>query len=766
MKKYRDGDGMAILYDIAGRSRINLAPLSEQVDSQAMLSGCTKQICRDILRAWSNVGVTEDPASPIDFLVEWLGDRIEVSGDQHLHLLVREAFESGDEITLGHKSLINPFWLLSKGDDKLAQPDVVIRGLVHGDLHPGNILVDRRNQNALNYFLIDFATAEEKPLGFDQAYLEAAVLLNHLKSRQPEQLIGILNSMDQPEQDWKLPPENVGAALAAKSMRLEIENWISEHHDRRKDSLHKQFCLARVAAGLNWAAKRKLDLGRRKLGLYYAAWETRCYLERFYPDIWSNFDRRIDVSVENSADAGDNLWSETWKLMRGLAPDAARYVLVSDTLRDDKSLQCLGLLPWSMVIDLDPVSDLTGLHHHCAETLKSLRNLIMISQTLQEELNFQQSTAWMMAGGWARHSQPSTSLVDWRRKMLPNIRRLLSQMYSAIAPDDIRVVVLHSSNGHEDEERLKRLIEAIDEAFAGSATIIQIGGREPLVSELATVKHIPMNVIDFAGRIHTIYGDQIESMAARIPKRDSSDSSTTMIELSLDDLHRIQEDMTVLHSSILTDPSQVEGGIDSAFWRGAAPTWGDLNARVDLTRDLEQDLLEEVVEELQHNRNYTILLRHRPGAGGTTLGLRIAWNLRQRYPVAVLRRWSRQGTANRLEMLFHTSGFPVLLVADSAILSNSEREELYRELSSRNCRVVLLYVLRVLGTSSDESSTKFFLPNQMSPTEADRFLKAYLEQTDDQKKRSELRRLTEDEKLVKIDPRFSMASLHLVANFR
>lgn len=237
-----------------------------------------EKLFRDLLERWSDEDPT-DPVTPRSILKEWLGYRLDPDKGRTLHDFVKSEFGSAREIVCAHESIVNPLWLCTASPAIDEFPDVSLRGLLHGDLHAGNVLTHRAPSELSPYWIIDFALSRVAPIGYDHAYFEIAYILNCLADADPHQVIGLLKALDGPVSREELPPQNVGLAKTLRGIRDCLSAWQKTAQPRRFDPLRRQFGLARVAAGLNWANKPKLDVAKRRLALYYAAWCARTYLE-------------------------------------------------------------------------------------------------------------------------------------------------------------------------------------------------------------------------------------------------------------------------------------------------------------------------------------------------------------------------------------------------------------------------------------------------------------------------------------------------------
>lgn len=730
----------ALLYEVAGNSFNNT--LSIESINEVTFKKTPEKVLSDLLNNWCD----EEPPglrTPSILINDWLGYRIDPKSGKNLHDFIKENIPEEPEFIVSNTILINPLWFCSYDPIMKDDSDVFFNGFIHGDLHLGNILADIHKYE--HYWIIDFANARKASLGFDHAYLEVALLLRTLESVGVEQLLGILSNLDKPSEknSNSIPLDKEGLLNLLSSVRDSTQKWMNDKHKRRKDTLEKQFTLARVAAGLNWANK-DIDIRLRKLSLYYASWYARIYIETFRRDIWCELGKSSNISNDDlevkrakSAKDIEPLWNEIWENVEKFDSTRSNYVLVTGPLSDEPNLKSLGFLPWSVVIDLDPDSDESGLHSVMAPTLKKHRG-VHIFDFEDRSYNFGFGTAWMMAGGWTREAKPKPNINDWRRKYWSYIRKLFIKLRQQIMPNPITVLVLPTFGDGEPEKyndtHFFKIIEAIDEVFGEDAKIICIGNEKRF--EESYIQYLPYPVHIFVEKISSVFGTDSSFGEYKIPGLNNE-----MISLSIDNLRNFEESLDVMHSGILDATlSRHSDKSNNPFWRGNPPTWNDLFEDMDIQRDIHDELVKSLEDELNLNRNHTLVLAHTPGAGGTTAALRSAWALHQKYPVAILRQYNN-ATAARINELFHLVKRPILILADSAVLLESMREKFYRELAEQNCRVVLLYVTGSI--SLDDENGTHQLKDPMGQKEADKFYRLYSSLTeDDWRKNGELRRIT------------------------
>ena len=149
-------------------------------------------------------------------------------------------------------------------------------------------------------------------------------------------------------------------------------------------------------------------------------------------------------------------------------------------------------------------------------------------------------------------------------------------------------------------------------------------------------------------------------------------------------------------------------------------TWFDFSMHFDVERDKLKSLKNEMETSLRGRSPRVIHLRHWPGAGGSTLARRLAWDLHLNYPVVRLRSGSSQHTVNRLRTVADITGSPVLILAEAADVPAGTVAWLHAEASANRLPLVFLSVQRDFGSAS-EGDRVVHLGRTLSNVETYRF---------------------------------------------
>lgn len=729
-------DSIAMMYSIAGGSLLQLQTAETLNASGAYLF--SKNLGYSLLAGFNANHEIRKNITHQDLMREWLGYRIDPTAGHRLLKYVERKIGSSPACVVAGGVLVNPLWLSTYKEITLSKFDVSFWGMLHGDLHAGNILVRSADVSRTKYWLIDFSAAKRGPLFFDHAYFELSLVLGHISPYNPDRELSLLRSLSKPEdsgEDDVVVVEDVGLLSTLRALRKGIDAWRTEFEPNRHDSCAQQIMLARVAAALNWANKNISD-EMRQSALLYGAWYATTYLQTFFGSLWAQ--HREDVALPRAGTVPDESharWDEVWRAAHKFDTSKATYVLVTDKISSCDDCSALGMIPWTAIFDFDSDSDTQGFLSHTRDIVKSLRPVSTFGREPLVSINYRRSCAWMLAHGWHSHGEASPgSLAEWRRNYLEPIRSVCRQLVNAISPSPIKVLIL---NRNEILNSLiARVLEAFDESFGDSASYICVGA-EPTESFDVPVELFPVDVDDILLGAASMYGKARSISEPCLPGREGD------LSIPIEQLRNIEEDHEVLHSLILSEEFNREE--QSTFYRGSQPSWNDLHGNLDVIRDVNDELIRKIESCLHSYNNHVIELQHTPGAGGTTAALRAAWELRSIHPVLILRNYSPT-SGDRIDQVYQIVKRPILLVADASILPKFVRDDLLRELAERHVRITILYVAR-RPFISDKGSLRIHDP--MTDRESSEFLSVFDEQCDSQRKREFIHSLTYKEDYAK-----------------
>jgi tetratricopeptide (TPR) repeat protein len=677
------------LYEIAGPSlrSIRTADAVDYRDQRSICGEVASELLAAQLRA---AGMPDYQTTVGKVLEEWVPGMFGDTSRREALLRVSAWVGAAEGLLFVHggEHLPNPHRVWAPDRPLRTTDAAVFRGRCHGDLHLKNIVVtgSERTRN-LTYWLIDLSWDRDAPLLYDQAYLEVSAYLNGIHQSSSPSPLPVFSTVDGVSltSSLLLLPADQGILELIQQIRENTNDVLQRLEGRRRDVWDLQYPLARVAAGLNWAAKPTDQPGDDRLrsaAFLYAAWASKVLLLRYFPREWDELvqehERRRPVDPAERLAGPPVPIAEAQKLFEPFlsAEDSGLdlYLVADEGMRHSRLVD-LGHSRWGVVVDLDPSSDADGLSAALRPELHARRSVIDIGRTLPPDQP-EATTIWLHANGWASRFEPRPQeLAAWRRTYLPLIRKVIDRTARQTSNRAAAVLVLRSG---QNDDKVERIVEYLDERYEGNVHLLDVGfagrsGTPDIVSLLETLAPVLP-----AGGVMP---------EATIPGADGP------VPLGPQDLLWLGVDLQVLHSALLAEAAHRDLESDE-FWRGRPPTWVDLAAGLDVPREAYGELRRDAEKALTGaNRPVLVELAHSPGAGGTTLARRLAWDLSTIHPTVVLKRYSTS-TVERIEELQRRADRPLLLVVEAAELSDTDSDDLRTTLRERNIPVVELWVSR------------------------------------------------------------------------
>ena len=377
--------------------------------------------------------------------------------------------------------------------------------------------------------------------------------------------------------------------------------------------------------------------------------------------------------------------------------DRRHYILIASPLDHvpQTILEPFSRIAWSAVIDFDPESDASGLLRAFRDGSYD-RNIIRIVKGEGRAFNLRHDTYWFFARGLTGRHDTLLDGEDWR-EWTRKYRRELDEQFNHIAntlmPNPITFVVVWKHGFLL--EQLQRTIESTTD-FDTSCKLVFVSESNNLIKGVIHP--------DLAPEYFDIPIEKLSSgLSNRFPDLDSNGSEFAFpsdtgarVQISVERRTWLQSQMDVLHRSL--PAGEDEGGADdrysTEYYRGAMISWDDLEFDRDVTRDVTRKISRRVEQELRKRAPDKISIVHKPGAGGTTIARRIAWDLHGDFPCVSIRSGDADGVVERIEYIIRETNLTVLALADSAFVGQREIDNIYNLLRARKSPCVLLCVSR------------------------------------------------------------------------
>ena len=412
-------------------------------------------------------------------------------------------------------------------------------------------------------------------------------------------------------------------------------------------------------------------------------------------------------------------WTEYLAEVDGFA-QSARHILVTDeTLNQDaEAVSGIASGPWAYVLDFDTRSDIDGFLATSRATLERRRALhTRVKGDPRTSRSPDFTTTWFFARGLEgrANSVPSEGIRSWRREYRAPLREEFAALAAELSPETVYVTILWRSP--DFNEHLEEVLRTLDESFYDSLKPVFVSEVPEVCRSLSAEFKAPvleMPFQEFARGVQQFFDGGTPELPGEITL---PTSSGVPVQLQAQLAHWISEEIELvpLGSPVAEDDI-------GAFLRGGTASWTDLDRNVDARRDVQTRLTQAVRRDLEDTRMTRVNLFHRPGAGGTTVGRRVAWELHEEYACGLLRRTNPMETADRVARLYEETQGSVLLVADGTDIAERELDELAEYLVARRLPVVLLQVRRRHALDHQQRERTFVLDSQLSNREVRRFI--------------------------------------------
>ncbi|MBR1270612.1 hypothetical protein JQ629_24360 [Bradyrhizobium sp. AUGA SZCCT0222] len=653
--------------------------------------------------------------------------------------LVRARFVHNNRI------LPNPYYFAVS--PSLMSPLRPLSGPVHGDCHSQNLFINvGQDPYEVDVQLVDLATYQSKSLFFfDHAYLELATMLRQMDQLGDRRWLEFVLALSRNASSPMLEPDERGWVEDILEARRDMFALVARNYPDRMDDLKLQFLLAQVAAGLAFLHKIPregnssggLSASQYQQSFVWAASFLNQFLDSLSVSIESLFPSETEVPILGKVlpPGGTTPASEEWRKVKYFDSDGFNVLVIPNSPQSVPKE--ISSLPWSLIIDFRerPPSE------NEIQLSGRLFRQSWPGQQLPDFRLFARGGLWHFANGRSDISgvEPSPTPSEWRRRYRRSLDDILTGISESASPVEVRALILANAFPFD---QIRLVAESLDTAFGDTLAPIVVVSDDPQGGQLDGIRSI-RSTVDAA----VIVLDGARAAAptrdidvALLPRREGTAFSLAEIPPNL--LARVSRDLTLLfRARAQTFPPGRVFGRD--FRRGMPIEWAELAQNLDVGRKAAfARYYDEIEEGLRASSNRTVNLLHEPSAGGTTLGRRLAWEFMERYPVVLLDQISSD-TASYLRDIFQFSSLPVLVLMESVVVTESEREGLLRQLREDNTRAVFLWVSRAYGYRE----SKEILSGKLEDTEVTLFRDAYLEQVNDDARRKAIQRLSSSSEL-------------------
>ena len=419
----------------------------------------------------------------------------------------------------------------------------------------------------------------------------------------------------------------------------------------------------------------------------------------------------------------ENIWPSVFAGLNKLE-SATSFILVVDRIANSTgaALSSLGNVPWRAVFDFDPQSDVDGLLSSVSSKIEQANLIHKVVRGDSPLLQINSGIFWFFAKGLS--GRQDTLVQDdyrnWVRYYKSEIGKQIQGLAGRISPSPVVALVIFTDI--LQKKYIRSMAEELTGAFGETIEIMVIAENSELERALSEdvedglLSVFKLDLRSICNGLFVHYADQASLDDDRCVMPTTSGAP---VEIQRDTVLWIRENLE------LVDRTAGMSGSDEAtqYRKGSDVNWRNLNLHHDCDRDIHPALYRQVEEDLRRRQTVRVNLYHAPGAGGTTLGRRVAWDLHNIYPVLILNNCSPKDTADRIGKISAITGSCVLVVINGGHAEN-EIDALFEYLKASHIPAVLLRVVRRIKKPGT-GKRMFWLEAALSDAEAERFRVGY-----------------------------------------
>lgn len=374
------------------------------------------------------------------------------------------------------------------------------------------------------------------------------------------------------------------------------------------------------------------------------------------------------------------------------------YALVvgPDSTVSKERKAALARIDWSLVLDFDQETHISGSYSASQSELETARAVHLLTLSNRSPFNLIRGTYWMAVAGL---KDVPTTIVDgnwrvWYRRCSEDIRYVARSFVRAASETPITLIILL-----DEPDYVRTICESFD-GVGGDSINFVFGVKD--VNKLSSLAGafnahlISVSFGDVCDGLERMIEGRSTGPDVRLPTSDSGP-----LPLPQEKLRWLEEDLELIH----LDAGQLAApdcNPRQDFLQGKLISWIELAMHCDVDREKTSALQTRIERDLHDRAIRRNFLYHWPGAGGTTVARRVAWNLHSKCPTVQLRRVVSGETIERLRDIYDLTRIPVLVLVEGSDIPMSTFDQLFDEALSRQLPSVYLVVLRAFEHKGED----------------------------------------------------------------
>ena len=399
----------------------------------------------------------------------------------------------------------------------------------------------------------------------------------------------------------------------------------------------------------------------------------------------------VDSPVEPQyADSAS--WQAFYRACDGFDDRRTFIGLIDENLQaSDDDWTAFAKLGWGLIIDFDTNTDRTGGYFKANEVLGKIRSLKLTPLDSELPLMGLGASLWVAARGISSRptTVPNGGWREWHREKLTDLRKVTETIAKNSDVRPTTVIVFGGESSY-----VRTVCEQVDDNFRDRVSFVFAHPEKNRYSESIETfngEYVPISFGEACSQIGEFRRSGSETDGIEVPKMEGG-----VAQIPPDRARWIEEEFDLVHlpnnASIEDTQNEIKG-----FHQGNEISWYGLNAGIDIHRDGLEEIERRVRDGLASRSVRRVDLPHWPGAGGSTLGRRLAWNLHTSYPAIIAHTVNPGSNLDRIRYLFDISNQPVLVIIDSPSATSNDLDRLFDLVRGSNVWTTLVRVIRHYG---------------------------------------------------------------------
>eukprot|EP00794_Sanderia_malayensis_P015033 gene15033-16585_t len=428
---------------------------------------------------------------------------------------------------------------------------------------------------------------------------------------------------------------------------------------------------------------------------------------------------------EQARKANEEAWDTWLEVRRGMGNfdfDANQYILVVDRVisEDDKKYTtALARVPWKLVLDLDPDSDINGflrslaLDNEESGLIKTHTPSQLASQEHLHTIEIKR-IQWMFANGQnegTEEDRPKSDLKTWSRKFKPAVVKIIESCCSKL--DKMKPVYCLIMNvRNESVQMANDIVKEIENMFSyfNFKVSFTFLSSEMDFEYPQDGRFSPLSLKSLYIGIYSILGDTndqhlLPSYQADAPMpvpKIMYDNLTLYLDILYEGCEHIPKELPE------DKLEEFENYHLKSFIVGNPITFESLHFGHDATRTITNRVKQHINKmPARFNSAQIVQICHQPGTGGTTIARRVLWDLHEEFPCAIVKTLSSgndgfgtesddtdQFVANLAESIGKINElcelWPVVLMDGNSRLVKNLSDYLVRKLQANGKRAIIV----------------------------------------------------------------------------